>query len=74
MNQDVQFDDAALDRICERINGLRAFIRTVPHVGALIDVDTLLAVANAEAARLRSRVHSVSSAAKLSGKPAAQED
>jgi hypothetical protein len=67
MNQDGQFDDAALDRICERINGVRAFIRTLPHDGALIDVDTLLAVAHAEASRQRSRVHG---AMTLNGKPA----
>jgi hypothetical protein len=67
MNQDGVFDDAALDRICERINGVRAFIRTLPHNGALIDVDTLLAVAHAEASRQRSRVDS---AITPSGKPA----
>ena len=51
-----EFDNAALDRICDRISGLRAFIRSLPHEGALLDVDTLLAVAQAEASRLRSRV------------------
>ena len=56
MAEHVSFDNAALDRICDRISGLRAFIRSLPHEGALMDVDTLLAVAQADASRLRSEL------------------
>lgn len=46
------FDDAAVDMIGNKIQALRAHIRSLPHQGALIDIDTLLAVAEAEARRL----------------------
>ena len=67
MTQNMPFDDAALDRICDRINGLGAFIRSLPHQGALTDVDTLLAVAHAEASRQRSRVDKVKGLALRTG-------
>ena len=50
---DVPFDDDALDWICVRIDAIRALIQSLPHEGALTDVDTLLAVAHAEASRHR---------------------
>jgi hypothetical protein len=50
---DVPFDNDALDWICVRIDAIRALIQSLPHEGALTDVDTLLAVAHAEASRHR---------------------
>ena len=46
------FDEAAIDAISDQIRKTRTYIRSLPHRGMLVDIDTLLAVAEAEARRL----------------------
>lgn len=46
------FDEASMDSVIDQIRETRAYIKTLPHRGRLIDIDTLLAVAEAEAQRL----------------------
>ena len=49
-------DANAVDLIGNRIQGLRAYIRTLPHQGALTDIDTLLAVAETDARSLSNQL------------------
>ena len=46
------FDEVAIDSIIDQIRETRTFIQALAHRGRLIDIDTLLAVAEAEARRL----------------------
>lgn len=46
------FGEAAIDSICDQIGETRTYIQSLPHRGRLVDIDTLLAGAEAEARRL----------------------
>lgn len=43
--------DGVIERIRKEINRIRVYIQAQPHEGKLTDVDTLLSVAESEAAR-----------------------
>ena len=47
-----RFDEAAIDAISDHIRATRTYIQSLPHQGTLVDIDTLLAVAEAEARRI----------------------